>query len=389
MTAGAADRGQASARRPLAAARRDRALLAGGDAARSVDPAPDPPRRTGRRTSAPRPGADPHARRRHRPPPVRPGATHVHHRGPHGAGAVRRRLAGDAPRPRPDGHRRPGRRRRPPRSRCSRRAGRPVRRADRRRRARRASSAGRGACTPIRAVTTPRVRGGDPRSLLAVIVAGVPAGRPRAARSTARSGRSFRSSIQTLVYAGLIRLLVVDTGALRGRRWASAGRIGRALTELASGALWALPVIVATVAGLRHPAHGLPGHAGQPAAARPASRRASLLHLAGRGHRRADRRGAAVPGLRDDGLGPGARRRRALVRAALFFAAGPRPRPSTGSRAARRSGWSSSGSPRGCPSRSPSAGCSSARGSIWAPLGLHVAFNGILLVIGGAGVGGR
>lgn len=54
-------------------------------------------------------------------------------------------------------------------------------------------------------------------------------------------------AVQAVIYVGLIRLLVVDTGVLS---WAAMG-IRRfdvaAIRELAGGALWAIPVIVVTV----------------------------------------------------------------------------------------------------------------------------------------------
>jgi membrane protease YdiL (CAAX protease family) len=60
-------------------------------------------------------------------------------------------------------------------------------------------------------------------------------------------GALLSVTIQAGVYVGLVRLLVVDTGALD---WRAMG-IGRlnvaALVEMAGGALWAIPVIVLTI----------------------------------------------------------------------------------------------------------------------------------------------
>jgi membrane protease YdiL (CAAX protease family) len=59
-------------------------------------------------------------------------------------------------------------------------------------------------------------------------------------------GALLSVSIQAVVYIGLVRLLVVDTGALD---WAAMGirRLDRgALGEVVGGALWALPVVFAT-----------------------------------------------------------------------------------------------------------------------------------------------
>jgi membrane protease YdiL (CAAX protease family) len=60
-------------------------------------------------------------------------------------------------------------------------------------------------------------------------------------------GALLSVTIQALVYVGLVRLLVVDTGALT---WSEMGirRLGRAaLIEMGGGAIWAVPVIAATV----------------------------------------------------------------------------------------------------------------------------------------------
>src|SRR5439155_12737766 len=59
-------------------------------------------------------------------------------------------------------------------------------------------------------------------------------------------GSLLSVAVQALIYISLIRLLVVDTGALD---WAAMGlrRIdGRALGEIAGGALWALPRVLIT-----------------------------------------------------------------------------------------------------------------------------------------------
>jgi membrane protease YdiL (CAAX protease family) len=60
-------------------------------------------------------------------------------------------------------------------------------------------------------------------------------------------GALLSVSIQALVYVALVRLLVVDTGALS---WAEMGirRLDRkAVAEMAAGALWVVPVIAVTV----------------------------------------------------------------------------------------------------------------------------------------------
>ncbi len=60
-------------------------------------------------------------------------------------------------------------------------------------------------------------------------------------------GALLSVAVQAVVYVGLIRLLVVDTGALD---WRAMGvrRLGlAAFGEMAGGALWAIPVIVLTI----------------------------------------------------------------------------------------------------------------------------------------------
>lgn len=86
-----------------------------------------------------------------------------------------------------------------------------------------------------------------PVSLLALIAVAVPVlglfGIPLQSPLSALLSVSF----QALVYVALVRLLVVDTGALD---WASMGvrRLDRAaIGEIAGGALWAIPVIAVTV----------------------------------------------------------------------------------------------------------------------------------------------
>ena len=59
-------------------------------------------------------------------------------------------------------------------------------------------------------------------------------------------GALLSVSVQAIVYVGLVRLLVVDTGALDWRAMGvlALDRVG--LTQMASGALWAVPVIFVT-----------------------------------------------------------------------------------------------------------------------------------------------
>jgi membrane protease YdiL (CAAX protease family) len=84
-----------------------------------------------------------------------------------------------------------------------------------------------------------------PVSILALVVVSVPLsvlGVPL----DGPFGALVSVTIQAFVYVGLVRLLVVDTGALG---WAAMGvrRLDRsAIAEIAGGALWAVPVVLAT-----------------------------------------------------------------------------------------------------------------------------------------------
>lgn len=85
-----------------------------------------------------------------------------------------------------------------------------------------------------------------PVSILAVIAIGVPldlAGIPL----DGPVGALLSVAIQAFVYIALIRLLVVDTGALDWRAMGVRALDGLAVREMVGGAMWALPVIAATI----------------------------------------------------------------------------------------------------------------------------------------------
>jgi uncharacterized protein len=186
--------------------------------------------------------------------------------------------------------------------------------------------------------------------------------------------------VQTLVYAGLIRLLVVDTRALS---WAEMGvrrPNGKAIADLASGALWAFPVIIATipisVVLLQlfpvTPVSPLPptGELG-----------GFLLQFAA---------GALIApvgeellfrGLATTAWVRGMGTRRGLLRAALVFALA-HVITVTGSSTQEAFGLAVIGFATRVPVALALGWLFVRSGSIWAPLGLHMAFNGILLAIG-------
>jgi membrane protease YdiL (CAAX protease family) len=227
-----------------------------------------------------------------------------------------------------------------------------------------------------------------PVSLLLVIVLGV----PMAVVGIAVDGPvgRFASVVaQTFVYIALIRLLVVDTGALDWAAMGSRRLDGHALTDLLGGALWALPVIVLTL-----PVAALLGaiFPVQPVSPLPPTGDAAgliLNLLAGAvaapiGEEILFRGFATTAWARDLGF------RRALVQGAVFFAL-VHVLTITGSTAEEAFGLAVIGFATRLPVALALgwlflrgwAGWVRA-GSIWGPIGLHAAFNAILLLLGEA-----
>ncbi len=85
-----------------------------------------------------------------------------------------------------------------------------------------------------------------PISILAVIAIGLPLGLAGIALD-GPFGALLSVVIQALVYVAMIRLLVVDTGALDWRAMGVRALDRFAVGEMIGGAFWALPVIVATI----------------------------------------------------------------------------------------------------------------------------------------------
>ncbi len=220
-----------------------------------------------------------------------------------------------------------------------------------------------------------------PTSLLAVLVLGI----PLSILGMAVDGPPARLAsvaVQALIYVGLIRLLVVDTGALS---WA-AMHIRRpdvaAIGELAGGALWAVPAIVATIpiAAILLAIFPVTPISPLPPAGEATGFAFNLLAgavVAPIGEEIMFRGFATTAWAAD--LGP----RRALIRGALFFAVVHVITISGGS-----AGEAAALAIIGFASRIPVALMLGwlflRRESIWASIGLHAAFNGILLIIGEA-----
>ncbi len=186
-------------------------------------------------------------------------------------------------------------------------------------------------------------------------------------------------ALQALIYVGLIRLLVVDAGALS---WADMGVVRggrRAVTELAAGALWAGPVILATlpvayVISLLTPV--------TPVSPLPPAGELGgfIVNLVA---------GAIVApigeellfrGLATTAWGRGMGERRGLVRGALFFAL-VHVLTVSGATAGEAFALALAAFAARIPVALALGWLFVRRRSIWAPIGLHATFNAVLLVL--------
>jgi membrane protease YdiL (CAAX protease family) len=221
--------------------------------------------------------------------------------------------------------------------------------------------------------------GSIPVALLAVIVIGVPLAWLGVAVD-GPFGRLAAVAVQALVYVGLIRLLVVDMGALdwgaMGIRRPDRGTIG----QIAEGALWAAPVILLTIPLVAILSALLPVTPVSPLP--PAGETTGFVVnlLAGAiiapiGEEIMFRGFATTAWART--LGP----RRALIRGALFFAV-VHVLTISGSSAGEAAALSLVGFVSRIPVALALGWLFLRRESIWTPIGLHATFNGILIVIG-------
>ena len=187
-------------------------------------------------------------------------------------------------------------------------------------------------------------------------------------------------SIQALIYVGLLRLLVVDAGALRWSEMGVRRFDRRALRELAGGALWAGPVILATAVLAALITQLIPVSPVSPLP--PTGTTTGFLFnliagavIAPIGEEVFFRAFAMTAWFRDIG------ERRTLVRAALFFAAA-HVLTIAGSTAEQAVGLAIVGFASRLPVAFVLGWLFLKRGSIWAPIGLHATFNAILLTLG-------
>jgi membrane protease YdiL (CAAX protease family) len=217
-----------------------------------------------------------------------------------------------------------------------------------------------------------------PLSIIAIVVAivpmgllGIPVDGPFA--------RLLSVLVQTVVYVVLIRLLVIDTSALS---WAEMGvrRPDRAaLSELAAGALWAVPVIALTIpiAAVLQSLFTVTPESPLPPAGETSGFVFNLIAgaiVAPIGEELLFRGLATTAWVR--GIGA----RRGIVRGALFFAVVHVLTISGGT-----AGEAAELAIIGFATRVPVALALGylfvKRGSIWVPLGLHATFNAILLIL--------
>lgn len=220
-----------------------------------------------------------------------------------------------------------------------------------------------------------------PVSLIAVILLGIPlsiVGVP----VDGPVGRLGSVAVQAVIYVGLIRLLVVDVGALS---WAAmqVRRFDRAaLADLGAGALWAAPAIVATIPIAALLSFLLPVTPVSPLPPTGSVGGLVINLVAGAliapiGEEMLFRAFATTAWSTDLGA------QRGLIRGALFFAVVHVLTVGGGT-----AGEAMALAVMGFASRIPVAlalgWIFQRRGSVWASIGLHAAFNGILIVLGEA-----
>lgn len=192
-------------------------------------------------------------------------------------------------------------------------------------------------------------------------------------------GALLSVTIQAFVYVSLVRLLVVDTGALTWHEMGLRPLDGAALVEMAGGALWAIPAIAVTVIVSRILLGIFPV---QPVSPLPPTGDAlgfaiSLLAgviVAPLGEEVLFRGFGTTAWVRGLGRWPG------LVLGALVFAFA-HVLTVNGTSAGDAFGLAVVGFASRLPIALALGWIFLRRGTIWASFGLHAAFNGILLVL--------
>jgi hypothetical protein len=217
-----------------------------------------------------------------------------------------------------------------------------------------------------------------PVSVLAVIVVGLPlglAGVPLDGPFAAL----LSVALQAFVYIALIRLLVVDTGALGWREMGLRAPDLSAIGEMIGGALWAAPVIVATIPVSLILLAIFPVTPESPLPPTGEAVGIALLLVAGAlvapfGEEVLFRGFATTAWVRGVGV------RQGVLRAALVFAVA-HVLTTSGTSAGDAFGLAVVGFGTRVPIALALGWLFVRRGTIWAPFGLHAAFNAVLLVI--------
>jgi membrane protease YdiL (CAAX protease family) len=192
-------------------------------------------------------------------------------------------------------------------------------------------------------------------------------------------GALLSVTIQALVYVALVRLLVVDTGALDWRTMGVGPLNAQAFLEMGGGALWAIPVIgvTAIVSGVLLRIFPVTPVSPLPPTGDPTGFALSLLAgviVAPFGEEILFRAFATTAWVR--GLGY----RRGLLTAALVFAFA-HVLTVSGANASDAFGLAVVGFGSRIPVAIALGWIFLRRGTVWASFGLHAAFNGILLVL--------
>jgi membrane protease YdiL (CAAX protease family) len=217
-----------------------------------------------------------------------------------------------------------------------------------------------------------------PVSVLAVIVVGLPlglAGVPLDGPFAAL----LSVALQAFVYIALIRLLVVDTGALGWREMGLRAPDLSAIGEMIGGALWAAPVIVATIPVSLVLLAIFPVTPESPLPPTGEAVGIALSLVAGAlvapfGEEVLFRGFATTAWVRGVGV------RQGVLRAGLVFAVA-HVLTTSGTSAGDAFGLAVVGFGTRVPIALALGWLFVRRGTIWAPFGLHAAFNAVLLVI--------
>ncbi len=217
-----------------------------------------------------------------------------------------------------------------------------------------------------------------PVSILAVIAIGVPLGLA-GIEVDGPFGALLSVVIQAFVYIALIRLLVVDTGALDWRAMGVRTLDRVAVGEMLGGALWALPVIVATVpvSLVLLDIFQVTPESPLPPTGEAVGFALSLLAgaiVAPFGEEILFRAFATTAWVRGVGV------RQGILRAALVFAAA-HVLTTSGASAGDAFGLAVVGFGTRIPIALALGWQFVRRGTVWSSFGLHAAFNAVLLVI--------